>query len=171
MGGELVRRLHQLLHLLIGGAQDLLIVPLQLPGEHTEQLVLRHILHLLVGIPNLGIVIFNRCGQVAGEDLPGVVVQCRHGHLSLVHMAVKELVADHRQGVGQHRHLMAVLLDILGIAVAHKGPAVYEAHTVDISKKMAHGAISPFKTLPSTAVMRTGRRQLWRFSPGAETSI
>ena len=63
------------------------------------------------------------------------------------------------------------VLDILGIAVAHKGPAVYKAHTVNISEKMAHGSISPFKMPPSTAVMRTGRRQLCRFSPGADTSM
>ena len=99
------------------------------------------------------------------------MIQSRYRHGALIHAAAEAAVSDDGQGVGQHRHLMAVLLDILGIAVAHKGPAIYEAHTVDISKKMAHGAISPFKTLPSTAVIRTGRRQLWRFSPGAETSI
>ena len=40
---------------------------------------------------------------------------------------------------------------------------------INISEKMAHGSISPFKMPPSTAVMRTGRRQLCRFSPGAST--
>lgn len=61
--------------------------------------------------------------MVAGENFPGVVVQGGHGHLSLVHTAVKELVADHRQRVSQHGGHVAVLLNVFSIAVAHQRPS------------------------------------------------
>ena len=45
MGGELVRRLHQLLHLRIGRVQRVLVGGAQLRRQHVQQLFLRHLLH------------------------------------------------------------------------------------------------------------------------------
>ena len=143
MRGQLVRRLDQLLHLRIGRVQRVLVGGAQLRGQHAQQLFLRHLLHGLVRLTDGGVVVFDRGGHVAGEDLPGVVVQRGHGHRTGVHLSAEFLVAQHRQRVRQHRHLMAVLLDVLGIAVAHQRPALDEAHTVDIGEKVIHVMSTP----------------------------
>ena len=138
MGGELIRRPHQLLDLRVGGTEGVLVGGAQLRGQHVQQLFLRHLLHGLVRLTDGGVVIFNGCGHVAGEDLPRVVVQRRCSHRTGIHLPAEKLVPYHRQRVGQHRRLVAVLLDVLGIAVAHQRPALDEAHTVDIGEKVVH---------------------------------
>ena len=88
------------------------------------------------------------------------MVKRRHRHLSLIYAAVKELVADHRQRVSQHRRHMAVLLNVFRVAVAHQRPAVDEPHPADIGKKVIvvlFHRISPHNVSPSHAVIVTSR--------------
>ena len=138
VGGELIRRPDQLLDLRVGGTEGVLVGGTQVLRQHGQELVLRHLLHGLVGLADTGIVILDRGGHIAGEDLAGVVVQRRHGHSADVHLAAEALIPQHRQRVGQHRCLVAVLLDILRVAVPHERPALDEAHTVDIGEKVVH---------------------------------
>ena len=62
-------------------------------------------------------------GHVAGEDLAGVVIQCRHRHRPRVHLTAEIAVLDDGQGVSQDGHLVGVLLDILRLGVAHEPPS------------------------------------------------
>ena len=145
VGGQLVRRLHQFLHLRVCGGQGLGKVRLQLRRQHPHQLAAGDVLHLLVGIPDGGIIVLDGGGQIPGEDLAGVVVQGRHRHRTGVHLTAEAAVADHRQRMGQHCHLMAVLLNVLRLAVTHQRPAGDEPHPGRIGKKVFH-VMSP---LPS----------------------
>ena len=160
MGRQLVRRLHQLLHLGVRRGQQAGVDVLEPLGQHARELPAGDGLHLLIGVPDVGVIILDGRGQVAGEDLAGIVVQGRHGHGSGVHPAAEIFVAQHRQGVGQNGHLVAVLLDVLGIAVAHQGPAVDIPHTGHIGEKVVHYSSSPHRISPSVPVMRTGSTRL-----------
>ena len=110
-----------------------------------EELFLRHRLHLLVGVLDGGVVVLDGGGHVAGQNLAGVVVQRRHRHLARVNGAAEFFIADDRQGVGQDRHLMTVLLDVFRGGIPHQRPALDEPHPGDIGKKMAfHHSILDF---------------------------
>ena len=58
-----------------------------------------------------------------------------------VDAAAVQAVADRRQRVGDHRDALAVLLDALGIRVAHQGPALDELHAREIGEEMTHGSL------------------------------
>ena len=165
VGRQLVRRLHQLLHLRVRRGQQVRVQVPELLRQHARELAAGDGLHLLIGVPDVGVIILDGRGQVAGEDLAGVMVQGRHGHGSGVHLAAEILVAQHCQGVGQNSHLVAVLLDILGVAVAHQGPAVDIPHTGHIGEKVVHHCTSPNRISPSVPVILTGSTWLWRSSP------
>ena len=165
MGRQLVRRLYQLLHLRVRRGQQVRVQVPELLRQHPCELAAGDGLHLLIGVPDVGVIILDGRGQVAGEDLAGIVVQGRHGHGSGVHLAAEIRIAQHRQGVGQNGHLVAVLLDVLGVAVAHQGPAINEPHTGHIGEKVVHYSSSPHRISPSVPVMRTGSTRLWRSSP------
>ena len=156
VGRQLVRRLHQLLHLRVRRGQQAGVDVLEPLGQHPRELPAGDGLHLLIGVPDIGVIIFDGRGHIAGENLAGVVVQGRHGHGSGVHLAAEILVAQHCQGVGQDSHLVAVLLDILGVAVAHQGPAVNEPHPGHIGEKVVHHCTSPNRISPSVPVILTG---------------
>ena len=115
----------------------------------------------------------------AGQNLAGVMIQRRHRHRSGVRMAAEFFVADHRQGVGQHRHLMAVLLHVFRGCVPHQRPALDEAHPGEIGEKVTAdphvsascSTISPNRASPSTSVIRTVRSALCSSAPSTKTSI
>ena len=144
-----------------------------------QQLFLRHRFHRLVGFADGGVVVLDGRRHIAGQDLAGVMIQRRHRHRSGVRMAAELLIADHRQSVGQHRHLMAVLLHVFRGRVPHQRPALDEAHPGKISEKVTadpHASascstISPNRASPSTSVIRTVRSALCNSAPSTKTSI
>ena len=80
----------------------------------------------------------DRRHDVAGDDLGGVVVEReRRGALG-PDAAAEERIADHGERVRQHRHLQAVLLQVLDVGVAHQPPALHEAHAGEIGEEVTH---------------------------------
>ena len=108
----------------------------------------------VVGVAPVG------CSVFAYDYFNCDMYEAAHGPGSGVHPAAEIFVAQHRQGVGQNGHLVAVLLDILGVAVAHQGPAVDIPHTGHIGEKVVHYSSSPHRISPSVPVMRTGSTRL-----------
>ena len=160
IGGQLIRRLHQLLCLRIR-VQDQGVHRPEFLRQHMQQLLLRHGLHVLVRLADGGIIILDGGRHIAGQDLAGVVVQRRRRHGSGIHPAAEPLIADDRQRVRQHRHLMAVLLHVFRGGVPHQRPPLDEPHPGDIRKKVAlhtgSSCISLNSASPSTAVIFTLR--------------
>ena len=79
--------------------------------------------HAVVSVADGAVVMLDGGGQVAGEDLPCVVVQRQHGHLLGDDVPVVALPGDHGQAVGNHGHLQGVLGVILGLGGVHQAPA------------------------------------------------
>lgn len=129
MGGELVRGLDEGQDLLVILQNQMGIAVPQLRGEHIQQPVAGDLLHLLVGVLDIGVIVFDGGGQIAGQDLGGVMVQCRHGAPVRIRGGqLQNVPPDQSQGVGQDGHLMAVFGDVFGKGVAHQSPAGDVAH-------------------------------------------
>src|SRR6059036_148095 len=89
---------------------------------------------------DLGVELFDRRGQVAGEDLARVVVERqRHGSLG-IDVATEEQVLDDRERVGDLRDAQAVLLDVLGVRAVHEPPAADELHPGQVREEVARHA-------------------------------
>ena len=100
-----------------------------------QQLVGGELLHFPVGVPDVGVVVLDGGGQVAGEDLRRVVVKGRGGGQTGVGVAAEHVPPDHGQGVGQHRHHVGVLLNVLLKGVAHQPPAVDVPHPGEVGEE------------------------------------
>ena len=75
IGGQLVCRLDDARDTRIGLVQQRTIALAQLLGQQAEELFAAHGLDLLIGVLDVGVVIFDGRGQVAGQDLRRVVEQ------------------------------------------------------------------------------------------------
>ncbi len=77
-----------------------------------------------------------------------------------IRASLEQPVADHPQGVRDHRYPQAVLLDVLRIGVVHQAPPPDELHRARYGEKMAHRIASRARTsglpgrLPSERVRR-----------------
>ena len=54
-----------------------------------------------------------------------------------IELAIKKAITNKRQGMGNHSHLQAVLLNILDSHIMHQRPAVNEFHPGQVGKEMA----------------------------------
>jgi hypothetical protein len=93
------------------------------------------------GVAHLRVEVLDRARHVAGDDLLGVVEhRQQRGPLGIDRPPAEALVLQQRQRVGDHRHLQAVLLDVLGRRVAHEAPALDELHAGEVGEEVTHGA-------------------------------
>ena len=60
-------------------------------------------------------------------------------------MSAELFIVDNGQSVGQNGHHVGMLLDILGIGVAHESPAVNVPHAGDHGKKVIGHSPAPFQ--------------------------
>ena len=74
-------------------------------------------------------------GVGLSEDLRRVVVKGRCGGQTGVGVAAEHVPPDHGQGVGQHRHHVGVLLNVLLKGVAHQPPAVDVPHPGEVGEE------------------------------------
>ena len=97
----------------------------------------------MIFIPDDGVVVLDGRGQIASDDLAGIVIHGqRHDVLCIIIPAVAG-VAQQRDGVGDHGRLEGVLHVVLGLGVAHQPPTADILHAVHVSEKMVrHGGFS-----------------------------
>ena len=92
---------------------------------------------------DVGVVIFDGRGQVAGQDLRCVVEQRRRRAAIRVCRFVQNVALDERKPVRQHGDHVAVLLNVFFKRVAHQTPAADVAHPGDEGEKaVLHDASS-----------------------------
>ena len=75
-------------------------------------------------------------GMSPVKNFAGIVVQRGHRHRAGIYNPAEAAIFNHGQGVGQHRHLVGVLLDVLQPGVAHEPPAVDIPHPGNHGKKV-----------------------------------
>ena len=78
MGAELVRRLHQLLHLRIGGAQDVLIDGPQLRRQHGQQLLVRTSPYSFQGMRSEGLDLLKLARRATGSPIVTEIMNTEH---------------------------------------------------------------------------------------------
>ena len=143
IGGQLVCRLDDARDTRIGLVQQRTIALAQLLGQQAEELFAAHGLDLLIGVLDVGVVIFDGRGQVAGQDLRCVVEQRRRRAAIRVCRFVQNVALDERKPVRQHGDHVAVLLNVFFKRVAHQTPAADVAHPGDEGEKaVLHDASS-----------------------------
>jgi len=81
-------------------------------------------------------VVFDGRLKIAGQDLGAVVVEGRGGVFLRIAWYAQHVPPDDPQRVGDDRHHVAVLLDVLGQGVSHEAPALDVAHAGEIGKKV-----------------------------------
>ena len=86
------------------------------------------VLQLMKGAFEVGIEMLDRGRHVAGKDLAGVMEDAAERDPARVQVAVEPGIANHGQGMGDHRHVQGVLLDVLRHRVAHQPPAADVTH-------------------------------------------
>src|SRR4029453_6091437 len=141
IGAELVGGLHQVAVRAIArvGPEEGLVARLEGLGNQREELLLRRGLDRVICALDLGFELLHRSGEIAGQNLAGVVVEReRRGALG-AHIAAEELVADDRERVRDLGHPQAVLLDVLGIRAVHEPPAADELHPRQVGEEVAGG--------------------------------
>ena len=130
VGGHLVCRLDEIVQPLFGfaaehgckGGSDLL-------RQRPKQLVTGQLLDLLVGVLNLGAVIFDWRRQVPGEDLAAVVIERDDGALVGIAVLMEHISADDAERVRNHSHHVTVLLNVFREGVAHQAPPADVLHS------------------------------------------
>ncbi len=129
MSGQLVRCLYEGKHLFVILQHQMGIAVPKGYWEHGEKPVPRNMLHLLVGVLDAGIVVFDGGGQIAGENFRGVMVESCHGAAVRIRGGkFQNVPADQGQGVGEHRYLVTMLGDVFRKGIAHQPPAGDVAH-------------------------------------------
>ena len=136
VGGELVRRLDQ------GPGLPVILLPqpggvgrAQLLRQQGEQLLHRELFHPPVRGPEFRIKVLHRRGKIPREDLRRVVKEGGGGRPFRVGGDAHDVPADDRQRVGQHRHHVGVLLDILRFGAAHQAPAADIPHPGQVGEE------------------------------------
>ncbi len=154
IGRQLVRCFHIGVDLRVTLPQIGLKLRPQLRWEHTEQPVGGGGLHLLVGVPQRGVVILDGGGHITGDNLGGIVIECRHSHPARVKLCAKALVGNQRQRVSQHGHLMGVFLNVLCLRVLRISAqrSIYFIREIR-AKKLCSSAMAVPPTINSVPVI------------------
>ena len=120
----------------------------------------------LVGRPDVRVEVLDRRREIARQHLAGVVEQGQDGRALGIRAALEQPVADHPQGVRDHRHAQAVLLDVLRIRVVHQAPPPNELHAGQICKEVTHRAVPPAGLYPVSRRLKPSLRRSQRDKAG-----
>jgi hypothetical protein len=119
----------------------------QVMGQHGQQDAARVALDVFVRRLHGEIVIFQGFRHVARDDLGGVVVegQRRDKRRIGTQAPVGKMASAHeRERMGDDRHVVRVLLDVLNFRIAHEPPSVDVAHAMQHGEKRRHDGLLPF---------------------------
>ena len=118
--------------------QEALIIGLEDLGQHLVQGPGRCRLDRFIGRLNGRIEVFHRGWQIPRQHLTGIVIERQHGRALRIHRAGKHPIANEREGMGNHGHSQAVLLNVLRIRVVHQAPPLDEFHPGEVGEEMTH---------------------------------
>ena len=134
---QLIRRFYNGIYLLIALQHKRSITLFQFRRQHCQKPFPGDPLHLFIGILDVRIVILDGCRQIPCQDLGSIMIQRRHSAPVRIRPGQSQnFLPDQRQRMGQHRHLMAVLLNILRKGIAHQPPAGNIAHSAQQGIKL-----------------------------------
>ena len=111
--------------------------PLKFPRKHPKQTFPRLPLNRLIRRADARVVVFDRGRQVAGEDLPAVMVKRIEDAPALVERTAEPRSANGDQRMGQHRRLEGVFAERLGPQAPHQPPSADVFHSGKHCKKTA----------------------------------